>query len=537
LTEVEATKCTGVRTINFEAERFKNWRDPGTINGFPGLSLSLWNNTRPDTSAITTPFNDTFFDYWTGSSWQVNRVATLSAYATTAVPADNIAEQTCGTGWNCSYAISFTAPGYKCEQIAHGRGDKTAELRAMKAPFHTGDLLPDGDFSYFAHTTLGEYSLIQIDAHPGGIPKEGPPFPPNLGAFRTDPVLWIGYSEATNLNATPPTDRTSPVWDSSFTPKIFRCEHYVTKYTAEFNHTFSEQSARMVKKDYLYPVINTTYVPGVDANDGTMDNVTATPESGYVMPLNTELYRLVSSYYSLGLQMRGHINGTIQYTPYPLPNTEIMRTSLINKATHLPVPDFQREIERFYENIVLSLLSNPQFVVVAWAADPNTRTGIANQSTIKDPKYEYPCIKTRTINAYVYNARDLWLVYAFAVVSAVASVVLGALALAENNFFVRNTRMSSIVAATRSQALDEMPWTASQWGDIPQEIRERKMGYGLVIESSPGESRKVSYGFAPIENIHREPERSETMFTTNFKRNSSSSLNPFRRRGKQSPLP
>ncbi|KAK1759187.1 hypothetical protein QBC47DRAFT_99687 [Echria macrotheca] len=507
-TEVDVTQCPSVRTLNFEQEKVKNWRDPGRINGYPGLSLSLWNNTVPLSGSITTPFNDTFFDYWTGSSWQTNVVATTSAFATKAVARDSVAVETCGLGWNCSYVISFTAPGYKCEEVARGRDSNTKQLADMGAPFNTSQLIPDGSNTYLAHTTLGEYSSVQMDAQPGGAPVSlKPPYPKNLGAFRTEPVLWIGHSDQVDPTQPVPTEATDPKWNTSFVPVIFRCEHYVTNYTVQFNHTYSDQVVKVLKKTYLRPIINTTFVPGVEANDGTKDNVTATPESNYIRPLDVESYRFAGAYHSLGLQMRTFINGSLQYTPYVFGNTDALKTRLINKATYLVVPNLRLQIQEFYENMLFSLLSNPQFIVVTWAANATERSGMANASTAADPRLLYPCTRTRTINAYAYRARDLWLVYAFAVVSVVASVFFGALAVAENDNHVRDIKMSSIVAATRAPILEDLPWSLSRWGEVPDDIRDTKVGYGLVVDKMAGTpgtpggglQRRVLYGFAPAE--------------------------------------
>lgn len=533
LTEVEVSQCNSVRTLNFDEERTKNWRDTGRIEGYPGLSLSLWNNTVVGSSEITTPFNNSYFDYWTGSSWQIDRVATLSAFSGSPVPRDNVANETCGANWNCSYVISFTAPGYKCEEVARGRDDNTQKLADMGSPFNTSQLIPDGQLSYIAHTNLGEYSAVQIDAEPGGMPKIKPPYPKNLGTFRHEPVLWIGHSDAVDPTQVP-TGPKDPRWNASFVPVIFRCEHYVTNYTVQFNHTYSDQVTKIIKKDYIRPIINTTYVPGVDANDGTMDNVTARPESNYIMPLDLENYRYAGAYHSLGSQMRKFINGSLQYTPYFLNKGDVLKTTLIDKLTYLAAPNLRHQVQVYYENMVLSILSNPQFVVVTWAANSTERTGMANLTTARDPRLLYPCTKMRTINAYAYNTRDLWLVYAFAVVSVIASVFFGALALAENDNRVRETRVSSIIAATRAPCLNDLPWTASQWGEVPEEIRDAKMGYGLVVDDRiaqtpsdvPGEIRhKVMYGFAPVEVL-----QNRTQTGLSIRDSAGNFLSKFRRR-------
>ncbi|KAK3943289.1 hypothetical protein QBC46DRAFT_282316 [Diplogelasinospora grovesii] len=523
LLETNVTRCPSIRTLNFEAEKTKNWRQSNRMNDFPELSVSLWNCTLPDSGGITTPFNDTFFDYWTGSSSQTDMMSTLSAYATKVIPRDNVSIDTCGAGWNCSYTISFVGPGYKCAEVAKGRDDNDDGLKKMNSPFLTNYLIPDGDYSYVAHTSLGEYSSVQITAQPGGVPLQKPPFPKNLGAFRTEPVLWIGHSDLKDPSQPTPRTRSDPAFNTSFIPTIFRCEHYVTNYTVQFNHTLNDQYTTVLNRTYLHPVVDTTFVPGKDANDGTKDNVTATPESNYVYPLDVENYRITGAYHSLGVAMRVHINGSIQYTPYVMGNTEALKTKLVNKSNYLVVGDFRQAIVSFYEDIVLSLFSNPQFLVVSWAADPTQRSSIGNSSSANDPSLFYDCVKTRLINKYVYSARDLWIVYSLAIVSAAIGVAFGAAALAQNNYHVRNTRLSEIVAATRAPCLEELPWKASKWGEVPPEIKKARLGYGIITEDYPvtpkpggaggsggeaGSGSKVYYGFAQEEIIARGRTRS-----------------------------
>ncbi len=102
------TTCSSVRTLNFTPETVNDWRKPTKILGLPELSLSYWNET---TSNLTDP---NFFDYYTSPSQPIQQVATLSAYLQKPVVRGNAAVDVCGLGWNCSFIIHFTGPGYKC---------------------------------------------------------------------------------------------------------------------------------------------------------------------------------------------------------------------------------------------------------------------------------------------------------------------------------------------------------------------------------------------------------------------------------------
>ncbi|KAK4158065.1 hypothetical protein C8A00DRAFT_39617 [Chaetomidium leptoderma] len=529
LTQIKEDRCHGVRTLNFEGEKRKNWRKTDRLNGFRGVSLSLWNSTVMNSAdLVDTPFNETFFDYWTDSSAPVDLTSAQSALTGAVIPRRDVTFETCGGGWNCSYTITFKAPGYKCSELARGRKLDEADLYRQGAPrtFHPGELAPNGNHSYLAETTVGEYFNHQLEVHAGGAPIMTAPYPKHLGAFRTEPVLWIGYSELTRPGK-PPENKGDPDWYTAFEAVVARCEHYLTQYTVQFNHTFSEQTTTVLKREYLHPIVDTKYVPDKISDDGTLDNTTATPESNYILPIDFETYRMTAAYHALGKRLRFYLNGYLKYAPFAMVETEATKTRLINTETYLPVPNLVAEIQHFYENMTLSLLSNPQFVIVAWAAKPDERSGISiSHNNTTDPALSYPCVKTRVANAYVFNRRDLWIAYSFAIGAALFAIVLGSAALSQNNFHVRDAHVSSIVAATRAPCLEHLPWKASKWGEVPDEILDTRLGYGVVAESGPngtpaaiqggfpgmwmggfGSPRvmggKVYYGFAPREVLER----------------------------------
>jgi hypothetical protein len=383
--------------------------------------------------------------------------------------------------------------------VTNAEENDDIELAAAGSPFNSSMILPTGNFSYVAHATLGEYSAIQVEADIGGIPKHPPPFPPHLGAFRTEPVLWIGFAYRNDPHKPLPTNSSDPLWAAAFTPKMFSCQHYVTNYTVLFNFTSGIQNATVVSVDYLRPVIATTFLPGINAMDGTKDNTTAVPQSHYVYPRDIEHYRLIGAYHSLGYLMRSLINGTIsmaQGSDAPIQNTEAIKTRLIDPATYLAVPQLMTDIQSFYEDLILSLLSNPQFLAVAWARDPSHLSGTGSANGTDG---DFACVKSRTINAFKYSAADLWMVYGFAIFFTTLSLVLGATAITQNSGVVCNTRFSSIVAATRARELDEIGWSGGAGGrffNVPVEAERTRLGYGRISNSDASRAGSgVEFGF------------------------------------------
>ncbi|KAH6971614.1 hypothetical protein BKA56DRAFT_594650 [Ilyonectria sp. MPI-CAGE-AT-0026] len=476
----ENTNCSGIYTLNFTHEETNDWRDPQTTDqGLFKLSVSSWNTTQPNQVPIVVS-NRSSFDYWTSSSQQFKEIAMRSQYLQQAVSRKNAGLEICGNGWNCSFTIEFTGPSYKCETLASGVDDKVAKLGDAECPFNTSQLVPKGDLLYLALADQGDYGAEQIDAYTGGIPKKEPPFNKNLGAFRTEPLLWIGYAIANRTSVNIPKSKLDPKWsEDAFIPRIIGCEHYQTKYKVKFNFT-SGVPSHNVQRQLVSKVMDTRFLPNVSiGNEGLLDNSTATPQDEYIFPKDLRKYRRTAAYHSVGKQMRDMINGTIALANR-IANSRAIETRLIQRNNYVAIPNFEVELEKFYEEILLSLLSDDQFLAVSWASHPS-RTAL--MPTGKD-NLRYPCMRERTINVYRYHRDDLWVVYALAILMATIAVVFGVAAM-RNEYVVRDTRFSSIVAATRGQSLNRVQWEEDRG------VKKLKVGFGLV----PDVAGEAKYGF------------------------------------------
>ncbi|KAK1776013.1 hypothetical protein QBC45DRAFT_480229 [Copromyces sp. CBS 386.78] len=524
--------CPGVRTLNFTFEETYEWRKPLKIDRLYEIPLSLWNTTKE-------PEKDTpgWFDYYTAPNPTFQNTATIGSFLEEAVMRKNAPIETCGSGWNCSFEIQFTAPAYKCTNLTGSDVDsKVTTLTQLSGsiapPFNTDVLLPKGKFTYYAFTSGGEYSTTQMkEVDIGGRPTMKPPFPEHMGAFRTEPIIWIGYvtlsdgwlskakaNDTTGNTPLIPSNSSDPAWSTYFTPHMFACENYESNYTVRINYTDAAQSTTVTKVAHLRPVINTTYLPHIDANDGTADNVTASPPENYILPTSVAQYRRTAAYHSLGFMLRDQINGTVgigddrDNLVNPIANTKAIQTNrlLDYGNNYFPYPDIQRRIQKFYQDIILSVLGNPQFASVVWAAKPGEQSGVTfnvpdyskRPMTDEERGYLYPCTKFRMALVYKSNARLLWIVYSISIALAVAGLVVGALALRENGGVVRDTKFSSIVAATRGSGLGRVRWTDGTDGTgvsvgdgVPEEVKGWRMGYG-VVDAGAGEGRlDVGDGF------------------------------------------
>ena len=116
-----------------------------------------------------------FFDYYDQPSKNARRLAFSSVYMQKPQPRENASTVFCGSGWNCTYTISFVGPGYQCEDV-----ENTDE---SNAPFALSELAPNGSLVYLADVDQGDYGYQD--------PVNGTA---SLGVFEDEPNLWIGYA-------------------------------------------------------------------------------------------------------------------------------------------------------------------------------------------------------------------------------------------------------------------------------------------------------------------------------------------------------
>ena len=283
---VNQTVCPAVSTLDFTHEAHYDFRDVKT--DFPGYSLPYYNTT--DVNA-TEPG---WFDYYDQPSKSTRRLTTTSVYLQRPVSNEHAAVKSCGIGWNCTYEIIFKGPGYRCTEVASGVGSNESILAAMKAPFNTSKLAPEGNAIYLADVDTGDYQDPQLPTNEHGEPQSSGPWPEYLGAFQTEPVLWIGQTIDTN-ESWPADSPYASRWETVRVPKIFRCEHYETLYSIMMKHADGIQSAYTTNRTFLSPIVDTTVQAAPDGKEA------AVPTSNYVLPnTNVSHYKVTAAYHAMG---------------------------------------------------------------------------------------------------------------------------------------------------------------------------------------------------------------------------------------------
>lgn len=146
------------------------------------------------------------------------------------------------------------------------------------------------------------------------------------------------------------------------------------------------------------------------------------------------------------------------------------------------------------------------------AAKSGEQTGNRITSNIPgsdESPYLYPCQKFRTINVYSYQMRGLWIVYTIAAALTLVCIAAGALAIRDNGGVTRNTRFSSIVAATRGPALEKIAWRGplQDRGDVPAEVKTLRLGYGVMVPDMGSKLAAMDVGLDPNLVVSEEEER------------------------------
>jgi hypothetical protein len=449
-----------VPTINFTAETNKNWRTPVKLaDGSNKRSVMYYNTTSRDATAPG------LFDYYDQPSAELKRIALLLAYNNMdhANIMQGARQSACGGPWNCTYEQTFIAPGYQCMDVARGIND-TGKLKEYGAPFDTEILAPTGKLVYYAKVDIGAYATPQMNGNfekgPGGYPI-GPP-PDDLGVFKSEPVLWLGYSYNTSV----PIKDGDPLalnWTHYYEPRIVRCVHMETEYTVQWDWT-EPFFHSIASQKYLKPIVDTNVTL---LENGTENyNVAAWPKENYISPRDdVALYKKTAAYHALGDMLRRFLRGQVDLEPpkpgpyYAVVASEITNTRLVGKNSE-PKRNLSDEIESFYTDMVLSLLSAPEMLTVG------EEKAMVNRSRIQ--------------SSFVYVPEKLWQCYAPVIFITFLILVFGALTIWEDGTTF-STGFSRILVTTRNTTLDDISRGACLGNDpFPIELMHTRLKFGVL---------------------------------------------------------
>lgn len=467
--------------INFTQEAIKNWRYPIQYSPSQDDLLSkggykrslMYYNTTDKSKNPTSP---NWFDYYDQPSAELRRVAFLYGYnlMNHSTHRLNARQLVCGkpeTGgpYNCTYAQSFIAPAYKCDLFANGTGDDGL-LADLGAPFNTSALLPEGRNAYLAEVRLGDYKQPQManfQKGPGGVPAGE--VPTDLGVFKAEPALWIGWSN----NSTEPLSTDSPYrnnWTHRYDPKIIRCFLNEARYIVKWNFSGSFFMA-MSTREFLGPVLDTNFTRN---EDGTLNyEADPIPSQNFIRPLpNAGIYKKMAAYHAMGEVFRNFLGGHIELEP-PLPgpsyavvSSDVTKTRLVG-VDSLPKANFDTVLEEFFADLVLSLYSAPEMLAVE------------NQ--------EVEMNRTQWQSSFVYVPKRLWMCYAPVIFVTLIILIFGLFTIWQDGTTF-STGFSRILVTTRNTTLDDISRGACLGNDpFPMELMHTRLKFGALNEGSENE--------------------------------------------------
>ncbi|KAF1993136.1 hypothetical protein P154DRAFT_450986 [Amniculicola lignicola CBS 123094] len=442
-------QCNAVASLNFTHEGTYDFRN---VTSYAGASLVYYNTTlRPDNT-------NGWFDYYDQNSKNSRRLTVTATYLGKPAYNPSASDDACGKGWNCTYSIEFEGPGYKCEDVEDATG----------APFDLKSFAPEGDYTYRGLVDLGDYDKQQVKSFKG-MPADPPPYKDLLGVFTTEPVLWIGYS----LNTSTPYDVKSPFrqkWGNVHTPKIFKCTAHHTKYRFTMVYNDTIQHSILQSREFLTPVIDTTLTTPDGNNDLTnVTNLVPGPAENFIRPNgDVNKYKQTAAYHAMGGLLRNFLRGEISYDSVnriPITSSDISETKLINMATSYPVENLKEGIQNLFEDMLITLLSEPHLVVAS------------TQSV--------PCTKNRSVPVFVYHIRSLWIGYAIVIFATLVFMFVGAWSIYQNGVSSDN-KFSRMLVTTRNPTIDKLSVGACLGGDpFPRDLRTTKLRFGVLLEDDP----------------------------------------------------
>jgi hypothetical protein len=189
-------------------------------------------------------------DYYAVASTFLTRLSTLTLLGSKG-PMQPL--NPCPLPGNCSYSIDFAGPAYRCQE--HEDFESSATTNMTKSQF-----IPAGNYSYYSVSSVSE-------------DKDGRPIwwdnasEADLGYFRTEPELWIGYA----INTTKPLPKpvNTPwgyIWNNDYLVKVLKCEMFNATYSYTLNWHNGVMFVEAATRKLLFPIPG--FSPSINASYG-----------------------------------------------------------------------------------------------------------------------------------------------------------------------------------------------------------------------------------------------------------------------------
>ncbi|KAK4184989.1 hypothetical protein QBC35DRAFT_390507 [Podospora australis] len=419
--QTSPTTCHNVSTLDFSRENgFGIWRRDPNVNK---QGMSFWDEwIRPKTAFYNSPSMDNV------------RLFRLSMLSNTPLQPPN----PCPTDSNCTFAVSFAAPSYKCGK----RNDFGGEHR----PYNLSQMAPLGDLLY------ASYSSLDLDEDFVGRPKswDRSNVTVETGVFKQEPTLWVSWVWNTTL---PATSENEAQWDTSYwrtqlKTSIIECTLWNStyEYTLQFLQGQMNVSDKRVTQDRLL-------LP-----------------AGQVMSPDNPVYMEFAGFHATAFLYRSQLAGNASQKgqdSWVMTESDIFQTEILDPGSgQSPEEDLASRIEAAFHNIYLSFLSNEKQISQVFAS------------------------RSCEVSSHVlvWHYTPTWLAVSYIIACALTFVAMGVgLHAIVQNGYVAETNFSTFLVTTRNPDLDKMA-RGSCLGALPvdKEVTKTKLRFGKTVSNEEG---------------------------------------------------
>lgn len=421
-----------VHTINFTSENVNDWRKPRFR---AGESLAFWNVTPTYEAKV-----EDRMEWFDQPSFNAVRLFTLTTMSHTFIPM----ESPC-VGFNCTWALNFEGPWYNCTK--KNGTELTNDLNPLTENDTFNSLAPYGNKMYFMDEDSVDYQRPQRD------------YDSNLtlgqGIFYSEPKIWLGWVVNTTIPLSPDSPGYNPSWPFQLEQHLVQCVLQKARYDIGFEYINNAQVNKHVNISGGIPI---------------------NPDQGEIHPTNP-IYKEYAVYHGLGQLARRQIVGRItqdNYTEQVRTFSYVSQTKLVSQDTALARPNLRIAFQNYFEEIIISLLSENYL-------------GISYNVSV-------PCVMRHTQNNFRYRVISLWGGYAISIFMALGCIIVGGLSLRSNGI-TSDTTFSKIMVTTRNRTIDrlveEYEGVCLGGDPFPEELKEKEFQFGVIDEiSSTGTNLK-----------------------------------------------
>ncbi|KAI5795266.1 hypothetical protein EDC01DRAFT_728137 [Geopyxis carbonaria] len=444
------------RNLEFSYEGPSDWKKPR--HGRKGFNIAFFNETQ-----------NRDISWYDRPSENSNRIVTLAVYADKSLDKPITETVSSCPGYNCTYVVNFEGPWYNCTSKPFADSPFNASEFAPKSArggqnyVYKSQISPPN--SEYNATQSGNMTVPEIDA----AVRAG-----DIGVFTFEPMMWMGY--VVNSTKRIPGTNNNSQWEYELEQRSVLCVHQKANYevTSRWTDGVVNRTTKVTGgRDLL--------APGQELH-----------------PQDRDAYRVFASYHAIGKIVRDWISGDLTQkntADGTVTHSKISSTQLVDQTTSWPYRDLPRDFTRFYENIVLSFLSEKYFEIA-----------LEERRTCPSSRYE---------NLFQYEKRGLWISYSIAIVVAFVCIIMGALSI-NHNGMCSDITFSKIMVTTRNRTLDALvksyPGVALGGHPVPQDLENTRLRFGVIDDEDDSESaplmKHTAFGLAGetklIDKFHAE---------------------------------